>query len=127
MKTVSLLFLACALVGCQSSPRQGRWIPPQFDAPRAGQIQVAVSGNVKAPGTRWMVEPATLANIQTFTREPGPNPAPLKVMITRMENGHANNTVLVLTKMNLNEKEAVPLKHGDFVQVYEQEPPVFPH
>jgi len=33
----------------------------------------------------------------------------------------------VLAKMNEKEKEAVALRHGDFLQLYTQEPPVFPH
>jgi hypothetical protein len=126
MKPLLLLFLTCALIGCHSGRQQARWIPPAFDPPRAGQIQVALFGDVKASGTQWIGEPVTLASIERGVVDGAGDSALRKVMITRTENGHANNTVLVIAKMSQQEKEAVALRHGDVVQFYTQQPEVFP-
>ena len=126
MKMLPLLLSACALAGCSSGRQQAAWTPPQFDPPRAGQIEVALIGDVKQSGTHWIVEPATLASVEALAGDGTRDPAPRKVMITRINNGHPNNTVLVLAKMSQIDKQVVLLRHGDVVQFYAQEPAVFP-
>ena len=127
MKLLQLLFITCALVGCHSGRQQSRWISPQFDPPRAGQIQIALLGDVQVSGIHWIVEPATLASIEVVVGAGTHDSAPRKVMMTRTENGKAHNTVLVAAKMSPRAKEAVALRHGEVVQFYAQEPPVLPH
>ncbi len=124
MKTLALLVIAVLLAGCHSAPQQSRWTPPQFDAPKDGQIQVALYGEIKSPGLHWVPASATLASIETVAGLA--TPAPRHVMITRMDKARPNNTVYVIPKMGQTEKEAVSLKHGDIVQFYTGQPPQVP-